>query len=89
MLSYPKRGLRMIKLTRLNHIPLFLNSDLIEHIDPTPDTVVTLTSGQKFLVTEGPEEIIDKIIAFRRSIAVRDFMTAETRDASRDSAHGR
>ncbi len=58
----------MIKLTRLNQIPLFLNSDLIEHIDATPDTVVSLTSGQKFLVTESPEEVVDKVIAFRQAI---------------------
>jgi flagellar protein FlbD len=63
----------MIKLTRLNHIPLFLNSDLIEHIDATPDTVVSLTSGQKFLVTESPEEVVDKVVEFRRSIHSRDF----------------
>ncbi len=58
----------MIKLTRLNQMPLFLNSDLIEHIDATPDTVVSLTSGQKFLVTESPEDVVEKVIAFRQSI---------------------
>lgn len=63
----------MIKLTRLNQIPLFLNSDLIEHIDATPDTVVSLTSGQKFLVTESPEEVVDKVVAFRRLIHSVDF----------------
>lgn len=62
----------MIKLTRLNHMPLILNSDLIEHIDATPDTVVSLTSGQKFLVTESPEEVVDKVIAFRRCILSND-----------------
>jgi flagellar protein FlbD len=72
----------MIKLTRLNHIPLFLNSDLIEHIDATPDTVVSLTSGQKFLVTESPEEVMDKVIEFRRAIHSRDFFPSsqENRD---------
>jgi flagellar protein FlbD len=63
----------MIKLTRLNQIPLFLNSDLIEHIDATPDTVVSLTSGQKFLVTESPEEVVEKVIAFRRAIHGSDM----------------
>ena len=58
----------MIKLTRLNQNPLILNSELIEHIDATPDTVVSLTSGHKFLVAETPEEIIDRIIAFRKRI---------------------
>ena len=37
----------MIRRTRLNHVPMIVNADLIEHIDMTPDTVVTLTSGQK------------------------------------------
>ena len=59
----------MIKLTRLNHVPLIINSDLIDHIDATPDTVISLTSGQKFLVTESPEEVVDKVIAFRKAIA--------------------
>jgi len=40
----------MIQLTRLNHVPLVLNSDLIEHVEVTPDTVVTLTTGQKIVV---------------------------------------
>jgi len=58
----------MIQLTRLNHVPLVLNSDLIEHMEVTPDTVVTLTSGQKFVVLESAEEVLDRIIQFRRSI---------------------
>ena len=40
----------MIHLTRLNRTPLFLNSDLIEHLQSTPDTVITLTSGHNFMV---------------------------------------
>jgi flagellar protein FlbD len=56
----------MIRLTRLNHIPMILNSDLIEHIDMTPDTIVTLTSGQKYTVLETAEEVVDKVIGFRQ-----------------------
>jgi flagellar protein FlbD len=59
----------MIHLTRLNHTPLFLNSDLIEHIQATPDTVITLTSGNNYMVRESPEEIISRIVSFRRRIA--------------------
>ena len=59
----------MIQLTRLNHVPLILNSDLIEHIEVTPDTVITLTTGQRFLVLESAEEVVDKVIWFRREIA--------------------
>lgn len=58
----------MIQLTRLNHIPLILNSDLIEHIEVTPDTVITLTNGQRFLVLESSEEVVAKVVSFRRSI---------------------
>ena len=58
----------MIRLTRLNHIPLVLNSDLIEHIEITPDTVITLTSGQKIMVLEPATEVVDRVVAFRRSI---------------------
>lgn len=58
----------MIPLTRLNHVPLVINSDLIEHIEVTPDTVVALTTGQKFLVLESAEEIIDRIVQFRRRL---------------------
>ena len=58
----------MIQITRLNHLPLILNSDLIEHIEATPDTVVSLTTGQKIMVLESGEEIVDKVVAFRRRI---------------------
>jgi flagellar protein FlbD len=58
----------MIHLTRLNHVPLIVNSDLIEHVEVTPDTVVALTTGQKFLVLESAEEVVDKVIQFRRAI---------------------
>ncbi len=58
----------MIHLTRLNHIPMVLNSDLIEHIEITPDTVITLTSGQKIMVLEGITEVVERVVEFRRSI---------------------
>lgn len=58
----------MIQLTRINHVPLVLNADLIEHIETTPDTVVSLTNGQKFVVLESTAEIIHKVLEFRRAI---------------------
>ena len=63
----------MIKVTRLNHIPMILNSDLIEHIDMTPDTVIALSSGQKYIVLETAEEIVEKVIAFRKSLFSKDL----------------
>ena len=56
----------MIRLTRLNHVPLVLNSDLIEHIDVTPDTVITLTTGQILRVLESAEDVVARIVEFRR-----------------------
>jgi flagellar protein FlbD len=58
----------MIWLTRLNRVPLVLNSDLIEHIEVTPDTVITLTTGQIVRVRETAEEVIHRIVEFRRRI---------------------
>lgn len=59
----------MIRLTRINRTPLVLNSDLIEHVETTPDTVIAMTSGQKFMVLESAEEVVKRVIDFRRSIA--------------------
>ena len=64
-------GQAMIQVTRINRVPLVVNSDLIEHIETTPDTVVSLTNGQKFMVLESADEIIRRVIAFRRQIAAR------------------
>jgi flagellar protein FlbD len=61
----------MIRLTRINRVPLVLNSDLIEHVEVTPDTVISMVSGQKFIVLESADEVIGKVKDFRRSIASR------------------
>jgi flagellar protein FlbD len=58
----------MILLTRLNHTVLVLNSDLIETIETAPDTVVSLVTGQKLIVLETPEEIMDRVVQFRRNV---------------------
>lgn len=59
----------MIPVTRLDHTPMFLNSDLIEWIERTPDTVVGLVSGERLLVRESPEQIVERVIEFKRAIA--------------------
>ena len=61
----------MVRLTRLNHAPIVLNSDLIEHVDITPDTVIVMTSGQVFRVLETADEVITRIVQFRRRILER------------------
>ena len=59
----------MVRLTRLNHASVVLNSDLIEHIDITPDTVITLTNGQILRVLETAEEVIRRVVDYRRRIS--------------------
>jgi len=58
----------MIKLTKLNGEELMLNSDLIETIEERPDTTILLTNEKFLLVSESAEEVVDKIIEFRRKI---------------------
>ena len=58
----------MIRLTRINRAPLVLNSDLIEHVEATPDTVIALTTGQSLIVRETAEEVLSRIVDFRRTI---------------------
>jgi flagellar protein FlbD len=58
----------MIRVTRLNHSPLILNCDLIEHMETTPDTVISLTNGQKYVVLEAAEEIVERVVDFRRRL---------------------
>ncbi len=58
----------MIHLTRLNHTPVVLNSDLIEFVEMTPDTVISLTTGQKLVVLESVEDVVDRVVQYRRSI---------------------
>ena len=62
----------MIRLTRLNRAPMVLNSDLIEHIDVTPDTVITLTTGQILRVRETADEVVERIVDFRRRVFRHD-----------------
>jgi flagellar protein FlbD len=87
---------RMITVTRLNHSQIVLNSDLIEQIEPTPDTVISLTTGQRIMVRESTEEIVQRIIDFRRMILhsapsqlVRVGTGEEFGGTSLGSGHGR
>ena len=58
----------MIRLTRLNGSVFFLNSELIETLESTPDTIITTTNGKKLVVTETIEETIEKVIQYKRKI---------------------
>lgn len=58
----------MVTLTKLNNQMFTINSNLIETVEETPDTVIALTTGNKFVVKETPQEIINKIIEYQREI---------------------
>jgi len=59
----------MILLKKINNAPIALNSDLIEYIEETPDTVITLTNNDRVVVQEGLTEIIEKVVRYRRLIS--------------------
>ena len=68
----------MIILTRLNGQRFAVNPDLIERVESTPDTIVTLVDGTKYLVTEDIEALADLVIEHRAAIVARAIDVAHT-----------
>lgn len=58
----------MIELSRLNGKVFYLNHNLIEIFEETPDTVIKLTDGTKYVVREKTGELLEKIVAFNRQV---------------------
>ena len=58
----------MIQVTRLNGKQIMLNAELIESVEETPDTVVTLTDGKKYVVKEKSEEIRNLTIEYKKEV---------------------
>jgi flagellar protein FlbD len=58
----------MITVTRLNNISIVVNPELIAFIEETPDTMITLSNGEKLIVKETVSEVIRRILNYRRSI---------------------
>ncbi len=58
----------MIKVTRLDGRPIVINADRIEWLEATPDTVLNFESGHRMVVRESPEEIIQRVITYKRQI---------------------
>lgn len=59
----------MIPVTRLDGTPVIVNSDQIAWVEFNPDTVISLTSGEKLIVCESPEAIVDLVRQFKRTIS--------------------
>lgn len=69
----------MIKLTRLNDTEIVVNADKIKYVESTPDTIITLMNNEKILVTDSIDDVIRKVIEFRR---VSYPVVVDERDAS-------
>lgn len=67
-LEKSRKGCQLILLTRLNGSHFYLNPELIQSVEKTPDSVITLVSEKKLVVKESPEEIRERFIEYRRRI---------------------
>jgi flagellar protein FlbD len=59
----------MILLTRLNNQALVVNCDLIKYVEKSPDTVITLVTGDKLVVRESVDEVMERVVKFTLSVA--------------------
>lgn len=64
----------MIILTRLSGATFAVNPDLIERADCTPDTVITLVDGTKYLVTEPIDVLMQRVMDFRARVIARSYV---------------
>ncbi|GAA4972146.1 flagellar FlbD family protein [Kineococcus glutinatus] len=71
----------MILVTRLNGSVFALNPDLIQRVDATPDTVVTLVDGAKFIISEPLAELVERVLAFRARVVATAHSLEETGSA--------
>ena len=60
----------MIELTKLNDIKFSVNPELIEIVETTPDTVITLTTGRKLIVKESRQDIKNLVLSYKRKIYI-------------------
>lgn len=60
----------MIEVTRINDQRVVVNADLIKFVEAVPDTILTLTTGERIFVKESPEEVISRIVEFGRRLRI-------------------
>lgn len=58
----------MITVTRLDGSQLIVNAELIEFIEATPDTILSMTTGKKVVIVEPPEAVVQAVIAYKQKI---------------------
>jgi len=79
----------MIELSLINDTHIVLNSDLIEFMEATPDTVISLSTGKKVIVKESVAEVIGKVVRFRRRLGHWPRSRVSFAMSVMNSAHGR
>jgi len=63
-----ERGRSMITVTKINDRDIVVNCDLIEIIETTPDTTLTMTTGRKIIVLDTVDEVLNKVVAYKARI---------------------
>jgi len=58
----------MIKVTTLRDAEMIVNADLIEFVESTPDTIITLTTGRKLMVRQTVDEVVESVVAYRQRV---------------------
>lgn len=58
----------MVGLTKMNQHRIVINADQIEIIETTPDTVITMSNGHKYIVMESADEVVDLVVAYKQRI---------------------
>ena len=77
----------MIWVTRLNGTEMVVNADLVESIESTPDTVLTLVDGKRYVISESAAEVVERVRRFRASILVLLDMPAARPAPAQGTAH--
>ena len=67
----------MITVTRLNGAQFVINAEMIREVEATPDTIISLVSGEKLMVRESVDEIVDAVLEYKRRIQPGSFTQRE------------
>ena len=72
----------MIKVTLLNDKNIYLNAEMIELVEETPDAIITLSTDKKIIVKENIDEIITRVISYKRRIYNRKMLNSNWEEYS-------
>ena len=75
----------MIRLTRLNNQPIVVNAEMVESLEATPDTVVSLANGQKLAVLETVDEVIAEIVHYQQKVREKPVTECPEECAGREA----